>query len=136
MMIGLANTAEVDALWPRLAPRFQEAIDRFGDDLSVADLWQMCRSGQAFLMCAMDGQEPVMGAILQFQKWSNGTVLRCLILGGNDMDGWLKDFPGAVVKVMREGGAKRFVYDGREGWSEVIKHWKPRKLRATYEVQI
>jgi len=135
-MIGLANTAEVDALWPQLAPRFQEAIDRFGDDLSVADLWQMCRAGQAFLMVALDGQKPVMGAVLQFQKWTNGTVLRCLILGGNDMDGWLKDFPGAVVKVMKEGGARRFIYDGRDGWAEVIKHWKPKRLRATYEVQI
>lgn len=138
MRIGLANSAEVDALWHHLAGKFQEAIDNCGDDVSVADLWQMCRSGNAFLMCAMDEGDPVMGAVLQFQKWSKGTVLRCLILGGSEIGGWMPQLPGAVRNLMREGGATRFVFDGRDGWSEMLRRSleNTRKLRTTYEVEL
>lgn len=135
-MIGLANSAEVDALWPHLTVRFQQAIDDHGDDLAVADLWQMCRSGNAFLMVAMDGSKPMMGAVLQFQKWEKGTVLRCLTIGGEDMARWVSEFEMAVMKMMAEGGASRFVFDGRDGWARMLKHLKPKKLRTTYEVEI
>ena len=136
-MIGLANSAEVDALWPQLSARFQEAIDRCGDDISIADLWQMCRSGNAFLMVAMEDDVPAMGAVLQFQKWEKGTVLRCLILAGEDMGRWFAELPAAVRKIAREGGATRFVFDGRDGWERVVMPLKiPKKLRTTYEVEI
>lgn len=138
MRIGIANSAEVDALWPKLSSRFQDAIDRCGDDISVADLWQMCRSGNAFLMCAVDGDAVKMGAVLQFQKWSKGTVLRCLILGGSDMSRWLPMLPDAVRKMMREGEATRFVFDGRDGWSRALsRHLEnARELRTSYEVEL
>lgn len=138
MRIGIANAAEVDALWPKLAGRFQEAIDACGDDLALGDLWQMCRSGDAFLVCAIAGEDPVMGAVLQFQKWSKGPVLRCLVIGGEQMAAWLPDWIAAVRNMMREGGATRFVFDGRDGWSEVLRRSfeHARKLRATYEVEI
>lgn len=136
-MIGLASSAEVDALWPHLSGKFQEAIDRCGDDLSVADLWQMCRSGNAFLLCAMEDGAPVMGAVLQFQKWTNGTVLRCLILGGCDLEGWIPGLTVAIRKFALEGGATRFVFDGRDGWERKIMPLKiPKKLRTVYEVEI
>lgn len=138
MRIGIANQAEVDAIWPEIAGKFQEAIDRCGDDFSVSDLWQMCRSGNAFLMCAVDGDAVVMGAVLQFQKWSKGSVLRCLILGGSEMSRWLPMMPDAVRKLMREGGATRFVFDGRDGWSVALRRnlENARELRTTYEVEL
>lgn len=135
-MIGLANSAEVDALWPRLAHWFQQASDEHGDDLSVSALWQMCRSGNAFLMVAMDGSTPIMGAVLQFQSWEKGSVLRCLTIGGADMSRWISQFEMAVMKMMAEGRAKRFVFDGRDGWARMLKHLNPKKLRTTYEVKI
>lgn len=136
MRIGLASPQEVDGLWPHLVEKFSLAINDHGDDLPVSDLWQMCRSGNAFLMCAMDGSKPVMGAVLQFQKWGNGPVLRCLTIGGEDMASWVSDFEMAVMKMMAEGGARRFVFDGRDGWARMLKHLKPKKLRTTYEVEI
>lgn len=138
MRIGLANAAEIDALWPHLSGKFQDAIDKCGDDVSVADLWQMCRSGNAFLMCAMAGDTPLMGAVLQFQKWSKGTVLRCLIIGGEHMESWFSDWIDAVRNLMREGGATRFVFDGRDGWCRALSRSleNARKLRTTYEVDL
>lgn len=135
-MIGLASPAEVDALWPALSGKFQQAIDDHGDDLPASALWQMCRSGNAFLMVAMDGTRPVMGAVLQFQNWEKGSVLRCLSLGGEDMGRWIADFEMAVMKMMKEGGARRFVFDGRDGWARMLKHLSPSKLRTTYSVEI
>lgn len=135
-MIGLANSAEVDALWPQLAPRFQEAIDAYGDDISLGEYWQMCRAGSAFLMVAMDGSRPMMGAVLQFQKWSKGSALRCLLLAGTDIQRWMTEFEAAVLKMMEEGGARRFVFEGRDGWARKLLHRKPKRLRVTYEVEI
>lgn len=134
MRVGIANSTEVDALWPKLVEKFQEAIDKCGDDISIADLWQMCRSGNAFLVCAMAGDEPVMGAVLQFQKWTRGPVLRCLILAGSDMPSWLSIWTDAVRKMMREGGATRFIFDGRDGWGCILEG--SRKLRVTFEVEL
>lgn len=135
-MIGLANSAEVDALWPALSRKFQQSSDDHGDDLPASALWQMCRSGDAFLMIAMEGTKPLMGAVLQFQNWGKGPVLRCLAIGGEEMGRWIGEFENAVMKMMAEGGAKRFVFDGRDGWARMLKHLKPRKLRTTYEVEI
>lgn len=77
-----------------------------------------------------------MGAVLQFQKWEKGSVLRCLTLAGDDMATWVSAFEGAVMRMMAEGGATRFVFDGRDGWARMLKHLKPKKLRTTYAVEI
>jgi hypothetical protein len=87
-------------------------------------------------MVAMDGTRPIMGAVLQFQKWSKGSALRCLLLAGKDIQRWLPEFETAVLRMMEEGGTRRFVFEGRDGWARKLLHRKPKRLRVTYEVEI
>lgn len=135
MRIGLANSAEVDALWPLVAAKVQESCMKTGGDMSAGDLWQMCRSGNAFLVAVLDDEgRPIATIILQFQKWSERTVLRCLSIAGENMSVWLPEAMEFVSKMARENGAACLVADGRDGWTRVFP--KAKRLRITYEVEI
>lgn len=134
MNIGIASPQEVDAVWPLIAARIQEACDRNGGDLSSGDLWQMCRSGNAFLVLVMDGNEPLAALIMQFQNWSGKQVMRCLVIAGERMAEWLPAAKGFIEQMAKDGGAKSFVSEGREGWTRIFT--EARKLRVTYEVRI
>lgn len=135
MRIGLANPAEVDALWPLIAGRVQESCDKTGGDMSSGDLWQLCRSGNAFLAAVLDEEnKPIATIILQFQKWNERSVLRCLSIAGESMSEWLPDAMKFVSKMARENGASCLVADGRDGWARIFPGAK--RLRVTYEMEI
>ena len=134
MNIGIATPSEVDGFWPAIAERLQAACERMGGDLSSGDLWQMCRSGNAFLVLVVDDREIVAALIMQFQNWSGKQVMRCLGIVGDRMNEWLPMAKGFIEKMARDGGAKSFVSEGREGWAKVFP--TARKLRVTYEVAI
>lgn len=134
MNIGIASNQEVDAVWPVISGRIQSACERNGGDLSSGVLWQMCRSGNAFLVLVMDGNEPVAALIMQFQNWSGKQVMRCLGIVGERMDEWLPLAKGFIEQMARDGGAVSFVSEGREGWTRIFP--EARKLRTTYEVLI
>lgn len=134
MKIGIANAAEVDQIWPRFSARMQAACERTGGDISSGELWQMCRSGQAFCVVVFNDEGPKAVLIMQFQKWVSKTVMRCLGIVGDGVDEWLPAARDFIANMAREGGATSFVAEGRDGWAKLFPDAK--KLRTTYEVQI
>lgn len=134
MRIGIANSAEVDQIWPQFSARLQAACERTGGDISSGELWQMCRSGQAFCVVALDEDGPKAVLIMQFQKWTAKQVMRCLAIVGDDMREWLPMAQEFIAKMARDGGATSFVADGRDGWPRIFPNAK--RLRVTYEVEI
>lgn len=135
MRIAIANSAEVDQLWPIFAQKLQIACERTGGDISSGDLWQMCRSGNAFLVIVLDEEEQFKAAlIMQFQKWTAKQVMRCLAIVGDEMDAWLPMARDFIGQMARNGGATSFIAEGREGWSRVFP--KAKTLRTTFEVEI
>ncbi len=129
MKIGIANSAEVDALWPLFAERLEKGCRRCGGDINAGQLWQLCRSGNAFMVVAI-GEKPVGVTIVQFQTW-NRPVLRSLATAGWEMDSWLPQMLDFVMQMARENRAD-FVFEGREGWGKLVPG--ARKLRSVYEV--
>lgn len=134
MNIGIATSAEVDAFWPFFSERLQEACLRTGGDLSSGALWQMCRSGNAFLVVVVEDGAILAALIMQFQNWSGKPVMRCLGIAGERMEEWLPMAKDFITKMAKDGGAVSFVSEGREGWSRIFP--TARKLRVTYEVEI
>lgn len=131
MNVGFASPQEVDQLWPLFSQRMQKACDRCGGDLSSGMLWQMCRSGSAYMMVAHDTEKAWMASVWRFEDWPTGTVMRCLALAGENPRLWAKDAKEFAVKARDAGGAKRFIFEGR--------NWRPffpeaRELRRVYEV--
>lgn len=134
MKIDVANIVYVDAIWQQVVPKFQRAIDLCGDDYSTADLWQMCRSGNAFLVIARDGEDIAMASVVRFERWASGSVLRVVGIAGDRMSEWAEDWQSFMENMAREGGADRIVSEGRDGWHRVFK--KARKLRVVYEMRV
>lgn len=132
MKISIAGTFEVDAIWPLISERLQKAFEKTGGDLTSGELWQMCRSGQAFLVVAFDAE--LKGAmIVQFQKWDK-PVLRCLALAGWGMNEWFEAGKEFIWSMAKDNGAQSFIFEGREGWKIPIPEAK--RLRVTYEVPL
>lgn len=134
MNIYIANIADVDALWQTVAPRFDAIMEKYGDDLSTGELWQMCRSGHAFLVIARDETGLLMAAIVRFERWSNGAVLRVLSLVGEKMDVWGMAVKAFLSDMAKSNGAGRIVAEGRDGWARIFD--EPKKIRSTYVMEL
>jgi len=131
--IAIAGLFEVDPIWPLISERLQQAFAKTGGDLTSGELWQMCRSGQAFLIVAFEETQLKAAMIVQFQKWDK-PVLRCLAIVGFDMGLWLEAGKEFIWSMAKENGARSFVFEGREGWKVPIPEAK--RLRMTYEVSL
>jgi len=131
--IAIAALFEIDPIWPLISERLQKAFEKTAGDLTSGELWQMCRSGQAFLVVAFEEAELKAAMIVQFQKWDK-PVLRCLAIVGFDMAQWLEAGKEFIERMTKDNGAKSFVFEGREGWKVPIPEAK--RLRVTYEWNI
>lgn len=131
MNIGIANAAEIDAIWPLISERLEKGCKRCGGDINAGQLWQLCRSGNAFMIVAFD-EKPKGVTIVQFQTWDR-PVLRSLATAGWDMETWLPQMLDFVFGMARENRAD-FVFEGREGWGRFVPN--ARKLRSVYEVRL
>ncbi len=134
MNIHIVNIADIDALWQTVGPRFNAAIEKCGDDISTGELWQMCRSGNAFLVIAIDDTGILMAAIVRFERWSNGAVLRVLSLVGEHIEKWSAAVKGYLADLAKSNGAPRIVAEGREGWARIFD--EPKRIRSTYVMEL
>ncbi len=134
MTIYVANAIDIDGHWRSVGPMFNRAIEKCGDDLSTGELWQMCRSGNAFLVIARDDAGILMAAIVRFERWSNGAVLRVLSLVGALVDQWAQDVKSFLSDMAKSNGAQRIVAEGREGWAKIFD--EPKKIRSTYVMEL
>lgn len=134
MKIGIANSAEVDVVWPEISGRLKKAQERYGSSLSSGDMWQLCRSGNAFLVLVFD-EGGIHGAlIMQFQTWATKRVMYCMAIVGDGVSEWMPVARVFISKMAKDGGAESFVAEGREGWAAIFPD--ARKLRVTFEVAI
>jgi hypothetical protein len=134
MKIGIANAAEVDHAWPHIADRLKKAQERYGSSLSSGDMWQLCRSGNAFLVLVWDDTGIRGALIMQFQTWASKRVMYCMAIVGDDVADWMASAREFISKMASDGGAESFVAEGREGWAAIFPD--ARKLRVTFEVKI
>ncbi|MBB5663259.1 hypothetical protein GGE68_001435 [Rhizobium leguminosarum] len=134
MRIAIANSAEVDAIWPSISDKIIKATLKYGSSVSSGDLWQMCRAGNAFLVVVFDGEEVKGALIMQFQRWASKQVMYCLAIVGDDIQTWLPDARAFITDMAKAGGAESFIAEGREGWPALFPDAK--KLRITYEVPL
>jgi hypothetical protein len=134
MNIEIVNIVHVDAYWPSASQKFARAAEKCGDDLSLGELWQMCRSGNAFLVVATDESGLLMACVVRFERWTNGMVLRVLTLAGVRIAEWAEPVRDFLASMAKDNEADRVVAEGRDGWAAIFN--EPRKLRSTYEMRV
>lgn len=133
MKIGIANPAEVDALWPIIASEMQRGCDKTGNATSAGDLWQMCRSGNAFLFVGIEGDAVQFAAVWRFETWPSGMAFRCLAVCGRSMRDWIAQHYEFAQEQASIGGASRIVAEGRPGWPRVLARYINRPVKPLWQ---
>ncbi len=134
MRVTLVPVHLVDSTWRCVSEGFGRASRRFGGDLTVGELWQLCRSGNAFLFVVHDDKEIIAATAWRPELWGSGPKFRCLALYGKGMNDWIEDLHQAVKQAAIQCGATALMSDGRVGWTKVFP--KAKVLRAVYEEAI
>jgi hypothetical protein len=117
-----------------LTQGFQKALLKTGGDLSLGDLWQQARRGDAFLIIAHEEDRLYGASLWRPEVWQSGTKLRCLALYGTEMAGWIADMRTTAQKIAKDCGATTLLAEGREGWTKIFPNAK--RLRVLYEETI
>lgn len=134
MNIEIVNLVYVDSIWERVGPTFQRAIDKCAADITVGELWQMCRSGNAFLIIARDGEDILMATVARFDRWPIGSVLTVLSLAGDRMGEWAEQWREFMESMAKDNGAIGVYSEGRDGWGGIFKGAE--KLRSAFLLRV
>lgn len=133
MQIGIVGSSEVDGLWPSLASEMQRGCDKTGGATSSADLWQMCRSGNAFLFLGLADNTMQFAAVWRFETWPGGMVFRCIAVCGRNMRDWIAPHYEFALHQAALGGASRIVAEGRPGWPRVLARYINRPVKPLWQ---
>ena len=131
-----ATIPEMDMVWSFVSEGLDKSCRRTGGDLTAPFLWAECRSGRAFLRVVVDPEQigEVFGAsVWRFEDWTSGRKLRCLAMYGRDMQGWISMLERDIRELLKTGGGKAVVFDGRDGWLKVFPG--SRRIKQTYEIE-
>lgn len=132
--VTLVSVPLVDQVWPLITYGLEHACRKTGGDITSDYLWRLCRSGEAYLFVAADGEQVIGASVWQFQSWTSGKKFRCLCLYGERMSEWAEKKQELAKQVAKVGGATSIVTDGRLGWAK--RYPKARVLRTTFEMDI
>lgn len=133
LRLGLASVSEIDRLWPLLSDGLGKACKRCDSQWTAGELWQLCRSGNAFLILVYDDDKIWSAGVWRFETARPGPVFRCIMMYGENMRAWLNMAREFIEKLAKENGAKALVAEGRQGWGRVFG---AQKIGRDYEVEI
>lgn len=130
MNIGFASIAEVDRLWPLIVDDIQKACVRGRNPITAGELWQMCRSGNAFLCIVHEGNDWLSASVWRFED----DAFYCWCLTGKHMRYWLTSLRAFIEKTAIENGSKWLKAKGRTGWLRVFR--EAEKNGDDYQVRL
>lgn len=125
MNITLTPVQEVDNIWPVVSPMLAKVFDRAPGYLSLGELWQMCRSGNAYLLIAHDETAIKGASIWQFQRGYGRDIFTCVALAGSGMRDWIRPLFDVAATMARSGGATAISATGRPEWTAMFDRHLP-----------
>lgn len=133
-MIEIIQPQNVDVIWPDVAEMFAKCQQEHHGDCSVGDLWIMCRSGSAFLVIYHEDMAIKAASIWRPEHWTEGPVLRCVNLAGEDMSTWIDEGKKLLREVAIRCGSNAIIFDGRKGLRSVMPDAEI--IRYTYRMAL
>ena len=131
-MIDLCPIHLVDSVWPSIRDGMIEACRKGGRQFSEDELRLSCRSGGAYLVLMMEGENRIAAAaIVQPQQWADRMVLSVLAVTGSEPTNWWQPMLEWGAQVFPS--CKTLVFDGRPGWGRMPK---VNVIRHVYEVDL
>lgn len=135
MQVSLVPVQMVDQVWPHVSEGFQRASDRFGGDITVAELWTACRAGHVWFFVVQDDAGKIVAAmVFKAETWRKGERFRCLAMYGIGMDDWKGAAFEHVAKVAKLAGCNGLIADAREGIGVMFPN--ARKVRSVFEMEL
>lgn len=134
-MLEIVPNHKVDEIWPFLAADFEAACrSTEAHEFNAGVLWQMCRSGTAYLILWVVDGEILLKSVWRFNVPKDPHSFRCIMLSGRNMRRWVKAFHEEILKLAKLNGANRLTVSGRKGWLKLIPN--SRKNGDDFEVEI
>lgn len=122
MKIAIAAPHEVDAVWPMVSAGFLKACKRSGEgDVTPGYLWQLCRSGNAYLLLVWDDAEIRMASVWQFRTSDDEPVFHNMMMFGTGMRDWARQAHQWINDLAKDNGAVWLTWSGRRGWLRFMK---------------
>lgn len=136
MNITLVPVANVDEIWPLISERVDACLEKAPGAISAGQYWTMCRSGEAFLIIAVD-ETGIHGVTIW--KFSE-EYFECLLLfgmPGRNADGWYGEIMNFARQLATQNGCKGIAGTGRLGHIRRVKAQFPsmKIVRQTYIVE-
>lgn len=138
MNIVNVKVENVDAIWPHVAPLLLKCFEKAPGYLTPGELWQMCRSGHAFLLIAHEGEALAGASVWCFETTFGQHSFVCKALAGANLDQWVKPIFDAARVMAKQGGATAITATGRVGLQKTLKRNLPglKVARQTYLVEV
>jgi hypothetical protein len=124
----------VDTFWPAVSQDITACLEAIDADCCTADLYLLCRQGNAFLILFFEENRILAAKIMRAETWPSGVVLNDIVTVGKNMKQWLPVAVEAVTELARRCGAKRVKFAGRKGWARVFKSARVHSTNFIMEV--
>jgi hypothetical protein len=115
--IEFANISEIDRIWPLISADMNAGCTKINNMPYAGQLWQMCRSGGAFLCIVHNEGQILSSSIWRFE---DDMSFRCFMLVGNNLKQWIRPLVEFISMQAREGGATTLKTDIRKGWLRFV----------------
>jgi hypothetical protein len=135
--IAVVPVADIDRAWPHIAASVVKCLEKAPSYATAGEFWQMCRSGNAFLIVAVDGETIKGASIWQFGQAYGRAAFSCLLLVGTQLEKWSADLVAVASEMARSNGAI-ITADGRIGLIKALKKTVPglKVVRQSYILEV
>lgn len=128
----LANVADVDRIWPNIAPVILPAVERDNHNWTAWQFHTLCRSGQGFLFYREDFGAVAIVTAENIKGRNVGKVQ--LLAAKPGVKKWRGQMYRAVCQIAKMNGCTGMIAGGRKGMENLFPN--ARILEVIYEAEI
>lgn len=123
---GIVPEEHVRAIWPRVLPLLQPAIDRSGGRISADTVLHGLISRTHLLWLISSGDEIAAAFTTRVARYPLKQMLVIECLGGSRLKEWVEGTTNMLTNFAKDYGLDGVEMFGREGWSRALKPygWK------------
>lgn len=107
----------------RVEPWLQQAMEASFTLLTIHDLWIGCTDTVPTMKLVLIYDDSVLraAAVLRVLRYSLGSVLEVMAIGGEKMDEWFPEFHERLIEITKNNKCKYMLESGRPGWAKYLK---------------
>lgn len=117
-------TENLEKLWPTIEEYLLKAISKGEYGYDIEDVKISCEIGEYILWIGRNGKVAV---ILEVSDYPLGTQCDIVMLGGEEIEGWLSELEEIEGWCSRIG-CNRMTLTGRKGWAKMLTDYETKTI--------